>query len=463
MGAKADDGLTDDQRKKLQQLQKKKELSRSEREEKNIYLGIQAKKMEITAGGAAEERRMAAEIEAKKAAAQQAEYERQVSYAERRRQEERDKDKSFKDSDVGKIYEKTGGFTPMLMGVAAGGIQRAAAGPGKTAFQKYGLPAAEGAGFTFAGLNAPLFYDAYNAPVRNPEKAASEAYARELPETHPLKAKLLAEAQAMSDENPVYRRAWDSMTSLPETGKRAFAATVEGAPAGVFGANLPGATKAAIRGIGSIPGLLMEGAAKQSAATNVARSAAQGARSDAALSRQVADEAERGISQPKGGLLDDVAAQKPKADLMGDPATVPPPAPQRPPPQPEPVQSQKALPAPGGPDRPTPWATKHTSAATAAIKEFMSENPGVSMEALSAPRLRTMMQKHLPPGVEVPSDQLIRKRLKEMRDRMPKDEPPSMKAFLAIQAKDPYRKLLPAIGAGGLGMGLLGEWPGDGQ
>ncbi len=47
-----------------------------------------------------------------------------------------------------------------------------------------------------------------------------------------------------------------------------------------------------------------------------------------------------------------------------------------------------------------------------------------------------------------------------MRDLMPEGDP-SMKAFLAIQAKDPYRKILPAIAGGGLGMGLLGDWPGE--
>lgn len=192
-------------------------------------------------------------------AADKAEYDRAVKTAETRRDEIRATDKSFKDSNVGQVYEKTGGLAPMLAGTVGGMVHRLASGAPKGAIDKYLMPAVEGSALTFAGLNAPLVYDALSTPVKNPQREALEVYSRELPQGHPNAAKAASDAQGMSEINPVSNRAWSELTDPMGQVRRAGTAIAEGAPAGLFGRNMPEAGAAAVRGVGMMPGLLAEG------------------------------------------------------------------------------------------------------------------------------------------------------------------------------------------------------------
>jgi len=192
-------------------------------------------------------------------AADKAEYDRAVKTAETRRDEIRATDKSFKDSTVGQIYEKTGGFAPMLAGTVGGMAHRMASGVPKGPIDKFLMPAIEGSALTFAGLNGPLIYDAFSTPVKNPQREALEVYSLELPQGHPNAAKAAADAQGMSEINPVSNRAWSELTDPMGQVRRAGTAIAEGAPAGLFGRNMPEAGAAAVRGVGMVPGLLAEG------------------------------------------------------------------------------------------------------------------------------------------------------------------------------------------------------------
>lgn len=255
------------------------------------------KQLTLEAEAASERQRVEREAAAKKAEDERLSYNAEVMSAENARKEEFGKQRRFTDTAVGKVYDKTGGYAPFLMGVGGGLVQRLAAGPGKTAVQKYALPAVEGSALTFAGLNAPLAYDALSAPTLNPKREGEIAYARGLPATHPRKADAMKYAESLPVENPEKKTAWDEFTSIPGLARRAVAAVAEGAPAGIFGANLPAAGAAALRGAGSVPGLIAEGRNVQRARTAEAGGAAAKAEIDAmakSAKAQAAREASRG-------------------------------------------------------------------------------------------------------------------------------------------------------------------------
>lgn len=177
--------------------------------------------------------------EAEAAASRRAEYDRAVGTAETARDRELGRQTRFQDTNVGKIYEETGGFAPALLGFGAGAIGRMAHGGG-SAFKNYGLPAIEGSLTTLAGVNAPLFYNAYSTPSDNVEKTAYQAYSRELPQDHPRKQEFAEYAGSLPDLNPVQTGAKSELFDPAGMGKRLFSSAIEGGPAGVLGANAVG-------------------------------------------------------------------------------------------------------------------------------------------------------------------------------------------------------------------------------
>lgn len=233
--------------------------------------------------------------------AEQDEYNRAVLRAETERDAILSTDKSFKDSSVGRLYETTGGFAPMLMGAAGGMVHRLANGS-TGPFHKYLMPAVEGSALTFAGLNAPYIYDALSAPVKNPQREAAYAYGAELPAGHPGKQDALDRAASpmMPHINPVSSRAWEELTSLPGMARRAATAVIEGGPAGLFGANLPAAARRTVEGIGEIPGAIATSYHRGTGRAANARQAAAEAGLVASEARAAADEARRRSSSTMG-------------------------------------------------------------------------------------------------------------------------------------------------------------------
>lgn len=209
---------------------------------------------------AAEQRQREADaaLEREKEATRQAAYNRQVANAEAVRDSIRATDTQFKDSKVGKVYEETGGYAPMLLGAAGGLVHRMATGPAKGIVDKYVMPAAEGTALTFAALNAPLIYNSYSTPVRNPQREALEAYARELPPGDPRAAEAMKYALPMDRDNPVSTRAYKDLTDPMGQIRRLGTAFIEGAPAGLLGRNLPDAARATVQGVAELPGVVRE-------------------------------------------------------------------------------------------------------------------------------------------------------------------------------------------------------------
>lgn len=231
--------------------------------------------------------------------AKQKEFARGVEKAEMARDSIRATDTSFKDSNVGKMYEATGGLGPMMMGVAGGAVHRLANGGGKGALDKYVLPALEGSALTFAGLNAPFVYNALNTPSKNPQREALETYSRELPDGHPKKQSAMAEALMMTPGNPTQEMAWKELTDPMGLVRRGVTAVAEGAPAGILGRNLPDAARTTARGAGQLPGTVLEGYQQGMGRAANAGEAAATLRRTAAESQTVAAEAQLAAAEAR--------------------------------------------------------------------------------------------------------------------------------------------------------------------
>ena len=167
----------------------------------------------------------------------QAEYDRAVKNAEAARDKELSRVRRFEDSEIGKLASKSGAITPLAMGAGFGAIQRLAAGPASTFMGKYVAPGLEGWAGAFAGNNLKVASDAFFTDADNPEKAAYQAYARELPPTHPRKREFTDYAGKLQRKNPVREQAGKEF--FDEFFPRLGASALEGIPTGVTGANLP--------------------------------------------------------------------------------------------------------------------------------------------------------------------------------------------------------------------------------
>jgi hypothetical protein len=106
--------------------------------------------------------------EGAKAKAQE-EYDRQVSAAEAARDKELARDRRFSDTEVGKLWDKTGGLAPVLAGTVTGALSRSATGGG-SAMHNYALPAGLGALAGVGAANVPLAYNTLFTEPDNPQK-----------------------------------------------------------------------------------------------------------------------------------------------------------------------------------------------------------------------------------------------------------------------------------------------------
>lgn len=257
------------------------------------------------------------EAEAKRA--KQMEYDRATKYAEGQRDKELGRRTTFQDTEVGKVWERTGGLAPFIAGIGGGALARAVGGVPQTAMQRYGVPAIEGAGAAFGANNVPLLYDAFLTPSENPEKRAYEVYGRELPAGHEAKQQALDYAATLDADNPTRGTAQREFANgMPS---RLLASFAEGAPAGIAGSLLAGVPRAAatgavdaLSGAASVPGKVL---------SSYHRSMAEADAAAAARRAQTATGTGPGGSTPGG--------QNPAAALRD---TVPQPIPQQSPPVP---------------------------------------------------------------------------------------------------------------------------------
>lgn len=249
------DGLNAAQAKRLQQLQRKRSLSRAEREEQNALIGIQARYQELRDRQAfeaqarrdaalvkAEEERKAMEREAgaKKAEDERREYNASVDRAEKARSEELGKYTPFKETEVGKVYDKLGIAAPALAAMGAGFIGRTAGRLGGSSglMTETVMPAVTGAGTAGVMAHYPLMHDLVFAPAENPEKRAYQAYARELPMGHPRKEEMQKYAEGLPTENPTREVASREMYDPWKFAERTGIGVAEGLISGPLGAHL---------------------------------------------------------------------------------------------------------------------------------------------------------------------------------------------------------------------------------
>lgn len=154
-------------------------------------------------------------------------YDRQVEDAIFAREKARSRDKRFSDTEVGKVYDKLGGYAPVVAGMVPGAAFALAKGPAKTWGDAL-LRAGTGAGFGVGAINVPIGYDMAYSPVVNPEKEAMRAYAYNLPDGHPDKAKSEKMAAELPESNPVHSAAQDEFSDLGTMAKRSAWGALEG-------------------------------------------------------------------------------------------------------------------------------------------------------------------------------------------------------------------------------------------
>lgn len=181
-----------------------------------------------------------ARIEEADAARAREEFNKQVAFAEASRDRilAREAVPKFTETDVGKVYRATSGITPMLFGAGAGLLARAATGPGKTVAGKiakdWAIPIGTGASTGIGFGNAPLYHEMTEQPYANPVREAYDAYARELPPTHPRKQEWLDYAARQPPRNPAQKAAYDEFWNNLYGRSAAFA--LEGGAGGKLGA-----------------------------------------------------------------------------------------------------------------------------------------------------------------------------------------------------------------------------------
>lgn len=160
----------------------------------------------------------------------QAEYDRAVQGADSRLAEDkqRAKDQNFYETEVGKLYKKTGVVTPGVAAFGVGALTRLAGG---------GTPAALGWGGATGGMaaNYPLLHNTYYQDAYNPEKAAYAAYARDLPPEHPRKAEWDVYAKNLPDQNPAQKIASEQMWDPAQFAMRTGLGVAEGMLGGHLG------------------------------------------------------------------------------------------------------------------------------------------------------------------------------------------------------------------------------------
>lgn len=207
------------------------------------------------------------QAKARKQQSDQAEYDAAVARAEAAKNAELAKGgRRFNETAIGQLYDKTGIMTPGLLAAGVGGMSRAATGGGTFA-KDYGIPIALGAGTGITAANYPKAHDVIFAPAANPEKAAYNALARELPPTHPRKAEWQAYADRQPDDNPVMTQASKEFYDPAKLIERSGLGLIEGVVGGPLGADAvrilgkaPAAMGSGVRSSGGLVGDAVEGA-----------------------------------------------------------------------------------------------------------------------------------------------------------------------------------------------------------
>ncbi len=251
--------------------------------------GMSGPERRATEAAAAELRKLSSDYASKKNAdqletermakvSQQQDYDNAVARADNAKNAELSRDKRFSGSNLEGVYNATGG-APFLAAALAGGagaIDRLAKGAPKS-LGDYARVGLEGTGAASLGLNGPLLYDVNMAPTANPEKLAYQAYARELPPTHPRKKEFTDYAASLPDENPTQKVASERFYDPWKFAERTGQAILEGVPSAITGANLPGAARKVVSGVGEIPGETATGYRKAMGKALTAKQEQQGA------------------------------------------------------------------------------------------------------------------------------------------------------------------------------------------
>jgi len=207
-----------------------------------------------------EAKRRADELAAERARSDKAEYDRAVSKAEANLTDPQYKSRAFGETEIGKVYDKTGIVTPFLAALGLGGLSRAATGGG-SAVKNYALPVGAGAATGVAAVNWPLGHEILFQPPYNPEKAKYEAYSRDLPPTHPRKEEWTNYAGKLPAENPARAVAVKEFYDPWKFAERSALGLIEGVAGGLAGSDAVRTasrlTGKAGRGVGNV----VEGAA----------------------------------------------------------------------------------------------------------------------------------------------------------------------------------------------------------
>jgi hypothetical protein len=332
-----DDGLSSQLRSRLQALQKKKSLSRAEREEQNKLLDMQAAyadrqaKMKFEA----QARRDAALVDAEtaKRSSAQEEFDRSVGTAERARDAELSRDRRFSDTNVGKMWDKAGGWGPAAVGAALGGASRIATGGGSL-MKDYGLPMILGGVGGAASNNVPLAYNAFGTEPDNPKRQAYEAYARELPPSHPRKGEWQEYARGLEKENPIREAAAKELYDPGKAAERMLFGAIEGIGGGALAADVVRWPGRVVEGVAAIPGRARAAASRSNANADLIGRDASSARSlrdrtaeDVQILDAAGDEAQRRISAPgaASGLSEPAAPPRrsPASEVVPSPSDSP--------------------------------------------------------------------------------------------------------------------------------------------
>jgi|CXWL01.1.fsa_nt_gi hypothetical protein len=160
-----------------------------------------------------------------------------------------DKPKRFGDTAVGEVYNKLGMIAPGVIAAGMGGVSRlgsAALGyNGKIA--NYAAPAAVGAVTGGVSASWPLGHELLFEPAANPERRAYEAYARELPPTHPRKQEWTDYALRQPEANPARNAASEEFYNPTKFMERTGVGVAEGVLGGLAGSEFVNTLRHPIR------------------------------------------------------------------------------------------------------------------------------------------------------------------------------------------------------------------------
>lgn len=200
-----------------------------------------------------------------------AENERAVTEAERVRRQWEDRDVQWKDTPVGRLNERMGGYGPMVLGGVAGALTRGTGrimGHGDDWRFHYLAPSVTGGFLGGTSINAPQIYNATAPDVMNPRRRALEEYAAALPPNHPRRAetlKRLEDTVTLPVLNPVVQNANEQLGLAPTVRRTLSGIFLEGAPGGVMGSEMARGGEGLVRRLGSrrtegTTGSILEGA-----------------------------------------------------------------------------------------------------------------------------------------------------------------------------------------------------------